>query len=698
MMLYKLLVNFPDNFENNLAEAMSVQRNLMTYGYMLDTEGFKQLRSTTLANIVDFQNEVGTALKTYFGGTSDFKSLYDNFPKDILSMTDSELWYSQISHYWGKKSFPKKGGIKDKAFESVTYKVIKGTDENGILEIYKLLAGSGQALTPMDTKVLKYFATSGIVLPVVSVPFKENLAVLAKELPGFKVSTVIDVLRIAHAMSGGDPSLPALPKKLKKPGKKATEVLEEREKHKFKLNKDQKLRVLDLFESSNLSTSDLNTGAKYGKFIKLANNIRTQDHKDSHPNTFKAFNHLRNQQRKGKPEGLPKIRTWNSQVQSAFSQDFTAGVKKLGERPGEFLRKLDYLIRTNLTKKTKQNLVDILSKLSEVAEGSSNKVIFEVITHFEKRINPVTGRSIFIKGARNKTSLPDLPALPSEVVDSLIDQLWSILKFKMSTLEPLGKVYLDPELKKIPLPTNMRSLSESLIPIIRGQRLPIDNPDDKKVLRAFVHWNDLQGNQDLDLHGYLVGTKGSVQFGYNGSRSSNYGAYSGDVMNKKGPCAEYIDINLDAVRKDGFKYFLTVVNDFRGIGLNKYVECVTGFMPRDKPESNRTWLPETISTAMVLQSPSRMTLLGCYDLESMEYIHLDLDWSTASQKLSSGDSKALMSYILDYTEPPKVSVYDLLRMHIEARGSIASEESADSYLLFSDFKSDYTAILPWMGV
>ena len=38
--------------------------------------------------------------------------------------------------------------------------------------------------------------------------------------PGFTVSTVTDVLRVAYTFSGGDPSIPAIPKKLKKKGKK----------------------------------------------------------------------------------------------------------------------------------------------------------------------------------------------------------------------------------------------------------------------------------------------------------------------------------------------------------------------------------------------------------------------------------------------------------------------------------------------
>jgi hypothetical protein len=698
VMLYKLLVNFEDHGQDNLAMAMSVQRSLMTYGYMLDESAFSQLKKTDAGDIKEFFNDCESVIKEYMGGTHSYESLYKNFPNDVMSMEESELWLNQILHYWGVKSFPEVGKIKDKAFDSLEYKVIRGTDESGLLDVYIKLAESGQSLTPMDTKVLKYFANLGSDLPTVNVPFKENLAVLAEVLPNFKVSTVVDVLRIAVAMSGGDPSLPPLPKKLKRDGRRSKEVLEEREKHKFKLSKEQISRVMDLFEGSNLSTSDLNQGSRYGRFIKLAEILRVQDFKSTHPKTFEAFNHLRNQKRKGKPDGLPKIRTWNSQVESQFKLGFEEGIRKLAERPGEFLRRLDYLVRSNVNKPS--NLDKLLKLLSTIGDSSSNKVLYEVYSHFEGRLNEVTNRSVFIKGARSKTPLPNLPALPRDVVESILDTVISCIKSKLGTLSPLGKVYIDEELKKVPLPTNMRSLSESLTPIIRGQRLPMVDEEgkSKNYLRPFIHWYDEHGNEDLDLHGYLIGESSIVSFGFNGIHKSNFGLYSGDVRNRRGACAEYVDLNIEAAREEGYKYYVSVVNNFQGRPLSTMKDCVTGFMFRDKPEANTTWKPDTIGSAMKLNSPSKITLVGCYDLETLEYIHLDLDWTDFSVHVNTRSGSVVRSMIESYVCEPKLSVYDLLRWHVESRGNISSKDEADTHLMFTDFSKDYTNILPWMGV
>lgn len=693
VMLYKLLVNFSDDLQDNLAMAMTVQHNLMNYGYMLDQAGFDQLKKTDAANIQDFYNECEEILKEMLGGKESYTSLYGNFPNDILSMTQSELWYNQVMHYWGKKKFEPKGLPKDSAFEHVTYKIIKGVDSNAILDVYRLLAGSGQVLTKMDSKVLRYFATSGIELPLVDVPLKENLALLASLLPGFKVKTVIDVLRIAVGYSGGDVGLPAVPKSLKKKGPKWAEREKEREKFKFKLNPTQKESVMRLFESSNLSLSDMKQGSKYGRFVRLSEVIAVQLHKDTFPLTFAAFHKLKNQKRKGKPDGVPVIRTWQSQVDSQFKLSFLDGLNKLSERPGELFRRLDYLVRTA---KNKGQVELVLQAMYTCGIKVSNKVLFEAYTHFEGRGIASTNRTIFIPGARVPTKLPNLPALNSSLIDDIQNRILNAIKEKFSTLSKLGKIYLDPELKKIPLPTNMKSLSESLTPVIRGTRTPMEPTG--KVLRSFIHWFDVHGNEDLDLHGFLLSDTQVSSFGYNGVHSSNLGCYSGDVMNRQGACAEYVDLYIDKTIQAGFKYYIPMVHNYKMRGFETMKDTVSGFMYRETSTANRAWVPSTIENAIKLSSKSTRTLLGVFDLTTKEYIHLDLDFENFNNVLLRGDMKGFKDLMQKYISVPKVSVYDLLEWNVEKRGTLSSKEEAETHFMFADFKSDYTAILPWMGV
>lgn len=665
----------------------------MTYGYMLDQSAFEMVKRADSADIIDFHNEVVGWLKEMTGGKHNFRSLYGNFPNDVMSMSQAELWINQIIHYWTGCTFAEVGKPKDVAFEQVEYRMLTAGSDARFMQVFTDLCSVNQSLTPQDTATLKWFAKSGLDLVYPStIPFKENLATLATILPSFTVKTVTDVLRIAVGFSGGDVSLPAVPKKPKKITRFNTDWQKNREAFKFKLTTDQKVRVLGLLESSNLDVREMNQGRKYGRWIRLGEVLGHID-ANEYPRSANAFYRLRNQVRKGKPNGEPKVRTWYSDVDSAFKVDFNTGLSKLSERPGEFVRRLDWLVRTNV--KSEVNIKNILLTLSRVGESASNKVLYEVYTHFENRRKPVQNRSIFVKGARSKTKLPDLPKINDDIVDAIQDTIINTIKSKFATLESMGKCWIDPELKKVPLPTNMRSLSESLVPTVRGQRVPFGTG--KKVIRPFIHWYDVNGNEDLDLHGFLIGPGKHTTFGYNGEHQNRFGSYSGDVRHRQGACAEYVDIDVAAALSAGFKYFIMVVHNFQGRPLSTMKDCVAGVMEREYPDANRSWTPDTVTNCMKLTSEARMCLIGMYDLETREYIHLDLDWNTFS-KYVHGQAGELMNAVHPYCEPPKLSVYDLLDWHVTARGTRSSMEDADTHFKYDDFKSSYVETMKYMGI
>jgi hypothetical protein len=685
ILLQKRLINLVNSGQKNIPEAMSIQRELMSYGYMLDQEAWENLASADMADIIDFRNEVVSFLQEMLGGKHNYESLYKNFPNDVMSMNDAELYINQVIHYILHNHFTPVGLPKEKAFEQVDYKIISFGTQDKLQKVFTNLITSGQSLTPMDVDVLKWFAGSGLSLKYPdTIPFKENLVVLVDTLPNLKLNTVIDVLRVATGYSGGDVSLPPLPKG------KHKKVVERRIEMRYSLTKEQKDRIMDLFESSNLSLQDMNQGSRYGKFIRLAEVIGLRDYYKSHPLTYAAFNSLRNQKRKGKPDGKPKIITWNSRVRNAFENfGLKRGLELLKERPTEYLRRLDALLRNN------PNEVDtILGNLNSVALGASNKAIYELMNHFENR-SALTQRKIFIKGARKAKVIKSLPVMNSDLISRVQSTLLHSLGAKFSQMGKLGNVYVDPELKKIPLPTNMRSLNDSLTPIIRGQRVPMNIK--KAYLRSFIHWYDERGNEDLDLHGYLLGDKGAADFGYNGAHRAEFGVFSGDVRHRRGACAEYVDINIEKAIKAGFNYYLMVVHNFTGKPLNTLKDCVVGFMERDSAHANMSWLPDTISTCTKMSSGATYALVGAYDLRTLEYIHLDLDWNSV-KTASRSSSNALMKAVESYLKEPNLSVWHLLRLHAENRGVITSMDQANTHFMYDDFSKDYTNILPFLGV
>jgi len=290
-----------------------------------------------------------------------------------------------------------------------------------------------------------------------------------------------------------------------------------------------------------------------------------------------------------------------------------------------------------------------------------------------------------IKGARKKTPLPDLPPLPPAVIEAVHQMVFQGLKEKFSELEPLGNTWIDERLRNIPLPKNMRSMDFSTKPTVRGARIPFDHPD-TKVIRPFIHWMDKRGTEDLDLSVTFIGPYGRQVISYTQLRC-DFAVHSGDVRHRAGACAEYVDIEIEKAISKGIAYAIIDVRNFQGEGLEK-VECVFGLMERQYPESNRTWLPETISSAHSLKSQSSTTIITMLDLLRKEYVIIDLD--TNSIPVASASILDTLRTVEEYCQPPKVSVYDLLLMHTEARGRLVTLDSqVDTYFKFEDFINSY---------
>lgn len=688
--LQKNQICLSDAFVDNRSLAMTVQAELMKFGYMLDQDAFMQLGRADKADIVDFNNEVTGYLRYITGGDRNYIPFYPGFPQQVMDKSLTELWWDQIVSYWLNGKFVSATWTKpfESAFETVNYKMIKAGTEESFKQIFTDLVSVNQSITPQDMEVIKWFVDTKqpLVFPE-TIPFKENLCVLAAMGLDVPVKTPTDVLRIAVHMSGGDTSLPAVPKKIvasrQKVGYRYQIVRSsnpERKKFEFKkFKRAERKHILSLLEKTHCDAREM--VLKDQRWFRLGEILHPGEYSKEFPKSANAFKLIRD----------TKVTSWYGSVEAAFKKSLEQGVQKLAERPGEFLRKLDYLLRKNGTKQRDT----ILKAFFEIAVKASNKVLFEVYTHFEGRNKPVTDRSVFIKGARKKTPLPNLPALPAETIQAVQDTIFQALKTKFALLEPMGDCWIDPELKKIPLPTNMRSMSESMTPIIRGQRLPIG--DVSKTLRVFIHFpNKRHTGMTIDLSCVTLVNRGltPVIVDWTHLKHSDMILHSGDSYGRVGNVAEYIDFDLQKLKAQGATWSLVQVNNF-----NKAAELVEGtvfgFCEVEHPNTNRQWLPETIINSMKVRIPAKTNLI-LIDLISNEYIFLDQDQSAAG--LSIAQASDITTLVKNYGELPKYSVYDLLSWHVESRGRATSKEMAVTHFLYDDFKTSYTETLKYMGI
>ena len=685
-------VNLPNKKMNNYELALSVASELMQFGYVLDQSAIDNLTSTSKTEIVKFHNQVIKFLKDLTGSSRSYRPFWKGFPEEVMNKSEAELWVHQIVHYLSNGHYEPSDWTKARptAFEQPRYTVITAGTEDQYLNIFTTLVSVNSSLTPEDLEYVKYFVSSGAELRFPSViPFKENLCTLAAMGLDVPVKTVTDVLRIAVSMSGGDISLPAVPPAKIRTNRWSSSKSDNPYRSAFKFKKfsrKERKYLLGLLEKTNCDVREF--ALKDSRWIRLGEILHPGEYQNKYPKAFALFDDIRN----------TNVKTWYGEVNDAFkvgitpTDRFRNGVKKLSERPGELMRRLDSIIRTSSEDKKKI----LYSTIVEASGKTSNKVLFEVFNHFEKRDKPITGRSVMIKGKRKRTPLPDLKALKKSDIEEVQMAVIKSLEAKFSSLDPLGNVWIDEDLKKIPLPSNMRSMNAALRPTIRGQRVPIGNQN-AKVIRAFVHWFDEHGNRDIDLTATYIGMGKTEHVGWNGHHNSKFGCYSGDIRHRKGACAEYIDINVDTALAEGFKYVVLDARNYNGGTLEEITDCVFGYMERENAKAGEIFVPKTLANTVRLRSASSNTIVAVVDLETREYIFLDIDQDGIP--VASANFDKIMAAIKPYTELPKFSVYDLLKLHADTRGNIVEKrEDAETQFDFDKFSTSYVETLKWMGV
>lgn len=675
--------------EDNVDLIHDFQHMLMSHGYMLTEKAYNNLKYASNQSITNLINDINGYFIKNIGNkdSKSLKQLFDTY-KDSAEylkelrlkkfenfFTDENIYNIMLNYcniIWNKSD--EDIDVKDipQIYETVEFKFIDFSNEIEFKKIFTNLVKIGTALTPVDFKIIEWFALeygNNNLMPS-SIPFKENLCMLASLGLNVPVSTSTDVLRIATYMSDKTTDL-ILPKKIIRENSFSKKLIKNpnRIKSQFKkFSRNERRYLLDLLETV-VDVKEMSL--KRSRWIKLGEILHPGEYSTKFPKTFKAFHALRN----------TKVKSWYSDVETEFKQSIKNGLIKLSERPGEFSRRIDSLLR-----KYVDDTDLILSIFETIGDRISNKVLWELYSHFENR-SENTERKIVIKGERKATILPTIEKMDDEIISLVQKSILTMITTRFSKLENMGNVYIDEELKKIPIPTNMRTLQDSTRVIIRGTRMPLQR--NKKVLRVYIHWTD---GVDLDISMNLIDNKGNaIVCNFSNLNPHSSIIHSGDVIPKiKGEWAEYIDIDLD---KNPYQYGLVTVRNYSGKSL-KDVDSVVGFMERDTLVSSKTWKPDTITNSIRVSSDGSNVNLFIIDFENNEWILIDEDVDGIPIEFKTN----ILKYIETLSSEPKLSVYDVLSMHTMARGNQVFEKTDDCDIIFNfnDFSTSYEKISDYM--
>ena len=697
MALQQGFILIPTASQDNAQLAASLQAELMNLGFMLDAATFEAASKASRDWLVAYHEEMVAHLRLRLGADRPHQPFYRNFPTQVMEMSNLELFINAIVHYWSNGTWEPPQILRERgfAFENTDFMPLRVGTEDDLKRVFTKLVSISQSLTEKDKNTVAWLIDmykDDLTLPEV-IPFKETLCILAAKGLEVPVKTPTDVLRIAVYLSGGDISLPGVPK----PTVKKTrlnllqwfsdhqQAAQKQAKEKFKFKKfsrPQRRLILRLLEKTNLDVMEMQR--HLGRWMRLGEILHVGEHASQFPRCAGAFQKLRNQ-RKG-----AKIRTFSALVNLALKEDWRKGVHLLATRPGEFARRLDWMLRTL----DRGYVLDVFARVGPVV---SAKVLFELYNHFGQRFKVGSPRAVLIKGVRSKMkTLPPLPAMDVDLIQQVGNAILTIIRNRISSLPPLGKLWIDERLKQVPLPFAMRSINTAIKTYVRGTRIPFRA--DVKVIRPFIHWLDKDGDQDLDLSVGLYNDKlqsiGHISF--TGLKDMGC-CHSGDIRHRQGPCAEYVDIPLETAMSHGVRFATVHVYNYNARPMHTVKDCVFGLMEREDAIANEIFVPKTISNCMGVANEGTSVIVCIIDLMQRNYIWADIESERVLPTLENTASRSaeVLAALIHGT---KMSIHELLVLHAQLRGTLVAEPSgADIALRWEDFVTDYANVASFMS-
>jgi len=438
----RIILTKKDNAELDNVYIATLLKNIESLGFTFSKEIVDILKTYSMEDIENFHHKIVCNLRMFLGAHVVYEPMYPNFPKQIMQASEAELYTNAMLHYFGDlfgvRILPAyKKDKRDSLQDAIKLKVVKLGSIDDFNVIFTRLIASKTSISDADKNdiewFVKYYKDDIEHLLPEDIPLKENITFLGKLLAKYAkiadsflkkyLKTATDILRYVTVLFEGDVSLA------------------KNTKFKSIKRRDRRL-ILSLLESCNSITEDMLRYKEQWK--RVGERLHPFEYKEKYPKCYEAFDIIRN----NKP-----FATFNRQVEGLLrKKDIDSLVELLKNRPGEFARRLDHILRLSLNADT------VISSFSDIASKISSPVLLQVLTHFKYRNQRQELRIFFPKGNVSKVQAiaNNLPKIDEGVRQKVVAICKEKLIEKYKKLRPLGKVYLDTNLKKYTVPLLLR--------------------------------------------------------------------------------------------------------------------------------------------------------------------------------------------------------------------------------------------------
>lgn len=676
----KICPNFTLCTIDNIDRVIMLCKNINSLGYTLSNNMIECLRHVYDEEFNQFYNELTTCLKRYTGADKDWTPYYINFPRQVAQANDWELFINAMIHYLsnGQLVADYEKDPRLPLFEDSNLTVIDIGTSDDLKDILNNLVSSKTSLSEQDKEdMITLIEKFGVETLPDTIPFKENIAVICKiimehtnEIYWYNalhkyLKTATDILRFYTHLSNGDVSLSS------------------RCAYKSLPRKQRKL-FLQLLEGCRSIEEDMKRYV--GNWIILGEKLHPGEYKNQCPKVYNAFDKLRNN---------GKIWMFNGKINDLIGMNDLCGVVYLLKtRPGEFARKLDYLLRTF---KSSSNY--IYNNFKDVANDVSVPVLLQVREHFKYRYEDNMDnayRAFFPKGQLTKcwtteNNLNDININACvEIVAICENAIINQFKYK----ESLGKVYISDSIKGYCVPQSQRSASSTGMKYVtRGSRFKIK--DDSKFIRLGIHWmneliegyggNSYEERTDIDLSCSFLDENFSYMdhVSYTNLRNS-YSLHSGDFVDAKrefGGASEFIDININRALNQGIKYAAIQIYGYTQTKFCKLDDMLFGWQEGIEPQAGEVFEPSRLQYCVNLSGDTSCSVPVVFDLKTREVIWSDLALNVNPNfpRCVEGNVKGVAATVMGIVQSHKPQMYDLAVMNVVARGTIVdNRDEADT--------------------
>lgn len=655
--------------EKNKQIVATMNKNIEVFGYTMSEALFDKLVHMKIKSREVIYDALVSGLKEITGADKVYNPMYPNFPESVMEKDDFELYFNAIVHYWsfGTLLPYEEKNERTPLFNTAKVKILDAGSFDDLNDIFNNLCASKTSLSKSDVDDMIFILNSAKVTLPDEIPFKENAACVCRLLVDTGVDTdgslckkyvktATDVLRLVTAMSNGDVSLA--------------------ENTKFRnLKRSERRIIMNLLAGCGNAAEDMSRYA--GRWIRVGEKLHPGEFaKNEHyTKVVQAFGIIRN-------DG--KIQSFAGRVDAAVaSGDVNTVVSLLKKRPGEFARRIDFLLRT-FDKDADRKAV--IMGFASVAKDVSSTVLLQVREHF---INKIDGnddmRVFFPKGnlARSYYVKNDkTEAIPEDAMKMVIAVCESALINIYGNREFLGKVYIDEALKDYTVPFSLRSAGKTMTAVSRGSRIAID--DSAKIIRLFIWWTNTKDDIiDVDLSVAVFADDWNCleHVSYSNLKSSRFGiCHSGDITNG-GPVdgegvAEFIDLDIEKALSAGARYAVFNVYNFSDENFSKMEHAAFGFMTRNDMKSGEIFEPSTVKQRMDLASATTTCIPVIFDLKERVFVWCDMALTADHVRAGYGGINVesnLPSVVVTckaMVDIKKPNLYDLFIFNAKARGVI----------------------------